>query len=464
VNPPVVLRGFDAIQSLGRFLLDPLAAVQRGHDRFGTFVILVSPFRLVKYQKKVVAVAIGSKFNREVLTDNLTWRPASVMPGGPKNSASRRLGIGIIRMQGREYDHYRRLLSAPLRRKIVDSQANRMASFADDEVGSWPLNEAIDLWEHARKLMQAFAIRLLFGDDRDHGCPIAELTNRWVSNTWSLKVSLCPVNLPGTPYRRKLQDGATLERGILDWAACKRKSPESDDLLVINSPDENGKPATDAKIVGHVPTLLAAAFETCQNALIWTLILLGQHPRIARDLLDEIRGRLGGAPPSLERIADLPLLDAVLKESLRILPPVPQQFRVANMDTTLAGFPLPKDTRVLISPFLTNRDRDLYPEPDRFRPERWNRIDPSPFEYLVFSAGPRSCPGYWFGLGVLKVAVATILTRFRIAFAPHARIDHKVRLALTPHGRVPAMLLRQDGAFVAEPIRGSIRTLVWLPS
>jgi cytochrome P450 len=287
-----------------------------------------------------------------------------------------------------------------------------------------------------------------------------------VSNTWSLKVSLCPVNLLGTPYRRMLQDGATLERGILDWAACKRKNPENDDLfsLVINSADENGRPASDSKIVGHVPTLLAAAFETCQNALIWTLILLGQHPRIARDLLDEIRGRLGGAPPSLERIADLPLLDAVLKESMRILPPIPQQFRVANVNTMLAGFPLSKDTRVVLSPFLTNRDRDLYPEPDCFKPERWDSIDPSPFEYLVFSAGPRSCPGYWFGFAVLKVAVATILTRFRIAFAPHARIDHRVSLALTPRGRVPATLLRQDGAFVAEPIRGSLRTLVRLPS
>src|SRR4029079_1644734 len=158
--------------------------------------------------------------------------------------------------------------------------------------------------------------------------------------------------------------------------------------IVANNPDETGAALSDEQIIGHIPPLMVAAFETCQNLLFWTLLLLCQHPKIAGDLLDELRGRLAGATPSLDRIADLPLLDAVINESLRILPPVPQQFRIAASDTVLANVPVPRSTKALLSPFFTNRDPKLYPDPDCFKPERWTSINPPPYEFSSFSAGP----------------------------------------------------------------------------
>jgi cytochrome P450 len=196
---------------------------------------------------------------------------------------------------------------------------------------------------------------------------------------------------------------------------------------------------------------------------MWTLILLEQHPQVARALCEELRDSRAGAPLTFEQIVQLPLLDNVVKESMRILPPVPQQFRVAQHDTTLAGHPMPQMTRVALSALITNRDPDLYPEPDRFKPERWEKIEPSSYEYLVFSAGPRGCPGYWFGLCAIKAAIAAIFSRYRIALVPASRIDYKVRVALSPRHRVAAILHRQDGAFAAAPIRGGIRDLVEFP-
>ena len=159
----------------------------------------------------------------------------------------------------------------------------------------------------------------------------------------------------------------------------------------------------------------------------------------------------------------LPLLDAVIKESMRILPPVPQQFRVAQHDTTISGFVINKNTRVLLSAFLTNREPGLYPDPDHFEPEGWANISPSPYEYSVFSAGPRGCPGYAFGIAMLKVGIATILSHYRITFPPGSRVDYKVRVALSPKNAVPATLALQDGAFVASVIDGAIRTIVRFP-
>ena len=287
-------------------------------------------------------------------------------------------------------------------------------------------------------MVQTRSISLLLGDDRERGLPVAELVDHFYNHTFSWKVLLCPFNVPGTAYYSMLQDGELLQSRLLDWAAkCKREALDNKDLfsIVAKNPDEKGASLTDLEIIGHVPPLMVAAFETCQNALIWTLVLLCQHPRIARDLLDELQGRLAGAAPTLDRIGDLPLLDAVINESLRLLPPVPQQFRIATKDTTLGGFPVPRTTKVLLSPFLTNRDPDLYPEPDRFKPDRWGSISPSPYEFFSFSAGPWICPGYGFGTSLVKALVATILTRFRVALAPNALIDHKVTLTLTPKGR-----------------------------
>jgi cytochrome P450 len=234
--------------------------------------------------------------------------------------------------------------------------------------------------------------------------------------------------------------------------------------IVVNSPDENGGTATIENLVGHIPIVFAATFETCQNALIWTLILLNQHPRIARDLYEELQGAGAGDLPSYQRIVELPLLDSIVNESMRLLPPVPQQFRVAHHPTTLNGYPIAEHTKLLLSSFLTNRQPDLYPNADQFKPDRWPSIAPSSYEYSVFSAGPRGCPGYAFGLAMLKVAVATIMTRYRIALQPDTRIDYRVRIAMTPRRPVPAILHRHDGAFAASSIRGSIRSLVRFPN
>jgi cytochrome P450 len=118
----------------------------------------------------------------------------------------------------------------------------------------------------------------------------------------------------------------------------------------------------------------------------------------------------------------------------------------------------------MLNAFLTNRDPDLYPEPERFKPERWEHIDPSPYDYLVFSAGPRICPGSWFGTAVLKVAIAAILTRYRVALVPDTRIDYQVKIALSPRAAVPVTLHPQDGRFSAAPIRGAINTLFQRPN
>src|SRR5258708_31024536 len=351
-----------------------------------------------------------------------------------------------------------------LHRRSIDANGTKLAKLARESIGNWQVGQPIDLWANVRRLMRTFAIGVLFGDDREDGYPISDMINEGIVN-WSWKTIAFPVRIPGTPYDRMMRLAEETERRILAWAGRKRGNLDQSDLLsiLVNNPDENGCPASDQSIVGHTPTLFGAAYETCQNAMIWTLILLDQHPEIARDLHCEIRQHFTGGEADYEQLMQLPLLDAVTKESMRILPPVPQQFRVAQHETTIGGIDVNKGTRVLLSPFLTNREPDLYPNPDCFRPQRWAAISPTPCQNLVFSAGPRGCPGYTFGIAMLKVGIATIMSHYRIVFPLGTQIDYQVRLALSPKDKILAVLARQDGVFAASAIGGTIRTIVRFP-
>jgi len=195
-----------------------------------------------------------------------------------------------------------------------------MVVLAEREIASWPLEKMIDLWEYARRLMRVFAVELLFGGGGDQAYSIADLVSRLMEHKWDRRAFIFPINLPNTLYGQIVRESEDLEKRLLVWVAGKRGRFDNRDLasIIVNSPDADGNLADDATVVGQLPSLFAAASEASQGVLAWTLLILMQHPRVAEALLDELRHELGGASPSLEGAVDLPLLDAVVKESMRI--------------------------------------------------------------------------------------------------------------------------------------------------
>ncbi|MGH6676534.1 MAG: cytochrome P450, partial [Xanthobacteraceae bacterium] len=234
--------------------------------------------------------------------------------------------------------------------------------------------------------------------------------------------------------------------------------------IMANGRDPGGNPLDHAAIMAQLPSLFGLSSEGGQSVLTWTLLLLMQHPHVAAQLRDELASKLGGTSPSLDRAGDLPYLDAVVKEAMRVLPPVPLQFRVAQRDTSIAGQEMPNGTRAVLNTFLTNRAPDLYPEGDMFRPERWLTIDPNAFEFPVFGAGPHICPGFWFDTAAVKIAVAAIFARYRMDLPAGTQIDYSTQPTLRPRRRVDVVLHRADGRMKPPPpVTGKIRELIKLP-
>ena len=443
----------------GLFARDPIRAMQWTYNRYGPLAVADIPF--VKKPQRFI-FAVGARYNERVLGDPATFHTVGLMPSGPENSAQRRIRSGIISMNGGRHGHYRRMMLPPFRRAVVDGLVAQIAIIVEQQISGWPLGEIVDLVPLLNEIARNVALALLFGNDTAEGLKVAGLLNSHIRMAEAAGVRGCPINWPGLPYRRMLRHAEKVETCVTSWAARRRGQVRADDLLslIVNSPDESGNLPTDQQVGRHVLTLFAASFETCQTALAWALFLIAQHPAVAAALLDEVSTWPAEDRMSADRLEQCSLLDAVVKESMRLLPPVPFQVRRATQDTTLIDCDVKAGTRVILSSFLTNRLPDVYHDGDRFRPQRWAQIAPSQYEYLVFSAGPRTCIGYWFGMTFLKTALASIVRRRRLTLVPGARIDSRVALTMWPSRGLPVVIHTQNGLFCASPIRGNIRRLV----
>jgi cytochrome P450 len=297
---------------------------------------------------------------------------------------------------------------------------------------------------------------LLFGDDQERARRIAKKITYGAAAAW-------PV--PGRAALAWFRIAPKLEQEIMAWATQKRGETDPKDIfsIIVNNPDECGRPASRELIGGVLSFTFGAAYETCQNVLNWALVLLTQHPEIAGNLADEIDSAIGDGPPSMDKIGGLPLLDGVVKEAMRLFPPVPIQFRRSTVETHLGDMRVPAGMRVLASAFLINRNPEIYHDPTRFHPERWPNLSPSPYDYTVFGAGGRMCPGFMFGNQMVKIALATVLSRYRVELAPLAHINHRTTITLVPYPDLPVIFRNKAKRPVASPMSGTVRELVDLP-
>jgi cytochrome P450 len=152
-----------------------------------------------------------------------------------------------------------------------------------------------------------------------------------------------------------------------------------------------------------------------------------------------------------------------MKEGMRLFPPIPLTSRRSTTDTTLGGAAVKSGTQYLASNYLINRNPDIYFEPDRFRPERWSRLNPSPFDYTVFGAGSRMCPGFTFAGQMVKIALAAVLSQHRVDMVSDAHVDYRTNVTLMPYPAVPVVLRDVAEAPAATRITGRFRELIQLP-
>ncbi|MDY7232159.1 cytochrome P450 [Hyalangium rubrum] len=445
---------------LAGFFSDPVRSLLRIRERYGKLsAIQQGDARMV--------FAFSPELNREVLASTDRFCVRSLAENAPKTSALYRLRTHLLGLNGDDHRKARRLVSSAFTRPRVEAYREDMAALADKLFERWRLGEVIDVEREMQQLALWVVSHTVYGvSPTDANLGLGLRIKQIVQGLFSPVAMLLPHDLPGSPYRTLLRRAEAVEQELLALIAKKRTQPgEHRDALaaLVHARGEDGAPFTDEELAGHTFLLFFGGYDTTANALGWTLLLLALHPRVLHDVQDELTV-LQGAPPTHEQLAALPLLDAVVKESLRLLSPVAFTARSAARGATLGGHAIPERADVFISPLATHRLPEFYEHPNRFLPERWLKGEPpSPWAYLPFGAGPHVCVGASLAALEIRITLAMLLQRFTLLPPDGARIDHQVQATLSTKAGMPMRVLARQRVASPPRIEGDIRELFEAP-
>jgi len=238
---------------------------------------------------------------------------------------------------------------------------------------------------------------------------------------------------PWSPWGIVLRQIKQIDEFIYAEIQERRLQPNQDrtDILslMLAARDEAGEPMTDIELRDELMTLLLAGHETTATALAWALYWIHHLPQVREKLLQELDNL--GADPDLSAILQLPYLNAVCQETLRIYPVAMLGLnRLVKSPLQIGGYQLEPGTVVIPCIYLTHHREELYPEPKQFKPERFLERQFAPYEYLPFGGGNRRCIGMAFAQFEMKIVLATVLTRWQLTLADNKPMQPARRGAL----------------------------------
>ncbi|KAL1768670.1 cytochrome P450 3A31 [Sigmodon hispidus] len=198
-----------------------------------------------------------------------------------------------------------------------------------------------------------------------------------------------------------------------------------------NSKDkESHKALSDMEIIAQSVIFIFAGYETTGSTLAFTLYLLATHPDVQKKLQEEIDTALPNkAPPNYDNIMEIEYLDMVLNETLRLYPVTNRLERVCKTDVKIGGVFIPKWSIVMVPVYVLQHDPQHWTEPEEFHPERFskeNKGNISPYVFLPFGTGPRSCIGMKFALMSMKLVLTKVLQNFSFQPCKETQIPMKL--------------------------------------
>jgi cytochrome P450 len=253
---------------------------------------------------------------------------------------------------------------------------------------------------------------------------------------------------PLSPWGRFLRLKQQIDQLLIAEIQARRKQADSnrEDILtlLLEARDEAGQSMTDEELRDELLTLLFAGHETTASALAWALYWIDRLPQVKDKLLKELDTLPPDADPTT--IARLPYLSAVCSETLRIYPIALNPFpRILKVPMEIVGYQFEPGTILLPSIYLTHQREDIYPEPKRFKPERFLERQFSPYEYFPFGGSNRRCIGAAFALFEMKLVLATILSRYELKLVGNRPVKPTRRgLTVAPPGSMRMVVSQQQ--------------------
>jgi cytochrome P450 len=344
----------------------------------------------------------------------------------------------VLLLDEPEHMAQRKLMLPPFHGKRMQAYREVMATAAAEEIDRWPSDRPI----HTRPRMQAVTLevilRAVFGVEEGERLTALRDQLRGTLSVLSERRRAIFLVLLGPdrirrypPFRRLIEEVDAL---LYPEIQARRAAPdlaERDDILslLLQARHEDGRPMSDRELRDELLTLLVAGHETTATGLSWAIELLSRHPAELERLEKELSSN-GDE-----------YLDAVIKETLRLRPVIALVLRKLIEPMEIGGRVLPAGVSVAPSIHLVHRNPEIYPEPERFRPERFLERPPGTYTWIPFGGGVRRCLGASFAELEMAVVLRELVSRRKIRQVGEP--EHPVRSTIT---NVPS----RDAEVIAE--------------
>ncbi len=419
-----------------RWIRDPFTVMDECKARFGdTFTLRIPPIRggmvLLSDPEDVKEVfALGADEGHAGKANFI------LKPFLGKNS--------VLLLDGAEHLRQRKMMLPAFHGERMTAYGQAMTELAHDSIDAWPIGKSFAVHAPMQSVTLQVIVRTVFGvGEGPRFSRLSDVLTRTL-NAGAWPGLLFPVMQrdlgrfsPWGRFVRLQQQVSELLRGEIRRGRERGTAGRTDVLaMLLDARDEAGRPLTEDEVHDELITLLIAGHETTATSLAWALRWILPDRSLVARLRDEIASTDGDPA----RIAKLELLDATVKESLRLQPIIPIVGRVLQRPMKLGGMDLAAGTMVAPAVYLVHQRPSLYPDPRAFRPERFLSFKPSPSEWLPFGGGLRRCIGAAFAIYEMKMVLASILPRIDARLAEDRVRMSRRGVTLAPSGGLPIVV------------------------
>jgi cytochrome P450 len=373
----------------------------------------------------------------------------SIVKSKNYRALSRMLGNGLIVSDGEFWRRQRRLVQPAFHAALLKRHIELMTAATDRMLDDWRPARILDAREEMMQVTLEIASDTLLGTAmKDQARRVTSALSALMNQYAGLGIYVVPPWIPTPNNMRARSNVRNIDNVIAEIVRGHVASDHGEDLLsiLLSSRDEIGRPMPERELRDEIVTLFLAGHETTANAMAWTLYLLARHPSVEALLVSELRCVLGDRHPTSSDLPHLKYTLQVIKESMRLYPPVGGIGREAITGMKLGEYSVPAGTNIFISQWLMHRNPRFFEEPTAFKPERWTtefeRALPA-LAYLPFGGGPRLCIGAAFAMTEMTVLLAMIARRFRLSLVSEHEIKPVFSISLRPG---EAMMMRVSAA------------------
>ena len=423
--------GYPLVGSMTDFFGDRIQAFEEWVEEYGDVVrvsVAGDSYYLLAHPDHVQQVLVG---NQDAFRLAQIQRQAFAPVTGSE---------GLLLAEGDRWRTQRELIQPAFTGENVTEYASTIVDYAEQVAGEWSDGETVAINDEMRQLSLQILAQTLFGQDiRDRETVVRRAGEAITAKYGSGSLHYALPDWVPTPTNRRFKRAISdLDQAIDSLVQEYRTADDPrdgrrDTLLsqLVRAETENGGGLSDKALRDNLKGFLFGGQGTGALAMTYAWFLLGKYPAARASLVDELDTVLGGTAPTVADLDRLEYTERVVKEALRLYPPVPNIVREAIQHVDISGYTIDPGAAVVLPQSLVHRDERFYDEPAVFRPDRWT----DEFEaglhdgaYFPFGSGPKRCVARQYALVQTQLVLATIAQQ----------VDLEL-VSKTPLERVPAI-------------------------